>query len=155
MTLDELVSGLGALLGLNELEFDDQGGLGLYLPNGLEIGLRRSEDGSELLAFAVLRVIDDLDAEAPALLRSSLLGERSGGACLSVGEDAEGRDCLVLWRSFAVALIDVQAFADALGRFAEAALIWRDGDSAVADALTESENPPAIPALGMAFALRA
>jgi hypothetical protein len=155
MSVEELVSGLGALLGLNALEFDEQGGLGLYLPNGLEIGLRKSDSGAELLVFSVLRVLEDVDLEAPSLLRASLLGERTAGASLSVGEDAEGRDCLVIWRSFAVTLIDVQAFADALGRFAEAALIWRDGDGAVADAPTESAIPREIPAPGMAFALRA
>jgi hypothetical protein len=155
MTLDELVRGLGELLGLKDLEFDDQGGLGLYLSNGLEIGLRKSGDGTELLVFALLRILEDVDLEAPALLRASLLGERTAGASLSVGEDAEGRDCLVLWRSFAVALLDVQAFADALGRFADAALIWRDGDGAMSDASTESATPREMPALGAAFALRA
>lgn len=155
MSIEELVSGLGALLGLNDLELDDQGGLGLYLPNGLEIGLRQSEDRTELLVFAVLRVIDDVDLEAPTLLRGSLLGERTAGASLSIGEDAEGRDCLVIWRSFVLALLDTQAFADALGRFAEAALAWRDDEGAAASASSEATALRGIPALGAAFAIRA
>jgi hypothetical protein len=155
MSIEELVSGLGALLGLNELEFDEQGGLGLYLPNGLEIGLRKSDDSTELLVFAVLRVLEDVELDAPALLRASLLGERTAGASLSVGEDAEGRDCLVIWRSFAVTLIDVRTFADALGRFAEAALIWRDGDGSATEVSAEPAVPREIPAMGAAFAIRA
>lgn len=154
MTPDDLVSGLGTLLGLPELQFDDQGGMGLDLPNGLELGLRRSGDGTEILVFAVLRVVDDPELEAPGLLRANLLGERTAGACLSIGEDADGRDCLVLWRSFVVAVIDVQSFADALARFAETASLWREGEQPVADTSDKQERPAILPEIGAAFGLR-
>jgi hypothetical protein len=149
MNLDEHLRELGNLLDIAGLEFDEQGGAGLYLPDGLEIGLRREDDDVSLTVFAIIRVLADPSRHALALLQASLLGEHTAGACLSIGLDAQGRDCLVLWRRVIVAALDVAALAAELARFADVARAWREqplpGDEVEAVSLS-TETVPSVSA---------
>jgi hypothetical protein len=155
MNLDEHLYELGNLLGIASLEFDEQGGAGLYLPGGLEIGLRREDDEVSLTAFAVIRVLPEPDKHALALLRASLLGEHTAGACLSLGLDSQGRDCLVLWRRLTLTSLDTTGFTAELGRLAEAAHAWRSlplpGDEP--DSSDTASEP--VPPVAAFFAQRA
>lgn len=123
----DLIRGLGDLLGIEGLDLDPQGGLGLDLPQDLSLGLRIDPAAPEsLLVFTVLEPVGALTTDAArALLERSLLGDQTGGACLSLGKDPEGRDCLVLWRVFPVDLLDPSTLARELDRFARAALSLR------------------------------
>lgn len=154
MKNDDLIRALGEQLGIANLALDERGGLGLYLPGGLEIGLRASSEGRSLTAYSILRLLPDADRHAGALLRASLMGEHTGGACLSIGLDAQGRDCLVLWRRLGPGLSDVSELADELARFVKAAQSWRTeplpGDAESTPVPTES-----APTTAAMFTLRA
>jgi len=155
MNLDEHLYALGNLLGIASLEFDEQGGAGLYLPGGLEIGLRREDDEVSLTAFAVIRVLPEPDKHALALLRASLLGEHTAGACLSLGLDSQGRDCLVLWRRLTLSTLDTGGLMSDLGRLVEAALAWR-ALPLLGDPPASSDGPDEpVPPVATFFAHRA
>lgn len=155
MNLDEHLHELGNLLGIASLEFDEQGGAGLFLPNGLEIGLRREDDDAALTIFSIIRVVVEPARHAMALLQASLLGEHTAGACLSLGLDAQGRDCLVLWRRLSLATLDTVTLAAEMGRFAEAALAWREQALPGDEAATARPSPEPVPPVSAFFSQRA
>jgi hypothetical protein len=135
-----------ALQGPGALQLDERGLLGLQTDSGLQIELEVPEAPAWLYLRAALRRVPEHGREAwyGFLLARNFLCQSTGGAVFAL--DAEQQQLALTWCQ-PVALLDAQAFSEAVMGFIDQALHWSE---ALAHGLPD-EMPEPDQGMGLAL----
>lgn len=123
MNAVSLLSELGSQMGIAGLQFDAQGCARLVFDGAVTLNLEHDADSSKLQIYSVVGKVpvENREHVFQILLEGNLFGAETGGGVLSL--DPLERE-IVLFRTFEGDGLTGAAFAEAVGRFVDAAEDW-------------------------------
>lgn len=123
MNAVNLLSELGTLMGISDLQFDAQGCARLVFDGAVTLNLEHEAGSSRLQIYSVIGKVplENREHVFQILLEGNLFGAETGGAVLAV--DPLERE-IVLFRTLEGEGITGAAFAEVVGSFVDAVEDW-------------------------------